>query len=55
MTSTEKAIAKEFQDKKQRKDWKNKKYSPPSHDKDKTNVMTRRPMTSRYQKIFFGH
>ena len=33
----------------------NKKYVPPSHDKDKTNVMTRRPMTSRYQQIFFGH
>ena len=33
----------------------NKKFVPPSHDRDKTNVMTRIPMTSRYQQIFFGH
>ena len=33
----------------------NKKYVLPSHDRDKSNVMTRRPMTSRYQQIFFGH
>ena len=32
-----------------------KNYAPFSHDKDRTNVMPRRLMTSRYQQIFFGH
>ena len=32
-----------------------KKSAPSSHDKDRTNVVPRRPMTSRYQQIFFGH
>ena len=32
-----------------------KKYALSSHDKDRTNVVPRRPMTSRYQEIFLGH
>ena len=32
-----------------------KKYALSSHDKYRTNVMPRRPMTSRYHQIFFGH
>ena len=32
-----------------------KKFALSSHDKDRTNVIPRRPMTSRYQQIFFGH
>ena len=32
-----------------------KKSALSSHDKYRTNVMPRIPMTSRYQQIFFGH
>ena len=32
-----------------------KKFDISCHDKDKTNVMTIIPMTSRYQQICFGH
>ena len=32
-----------------------KKYAPSSHDKDRTNVMPRIPITNRYQHIFLGH
>ena len=31
------------------------KSSPSSHNKDRTNMMPRRPMTSRYKKIFINH
>ena len=41
--------------KKQIKEEESKKFAPSSHDKDKTNVMPRRPMTSSYQQIFFCH
>ena len=32
-----------------------KKFALSSHDRDRTNVMHRIPMKSRYQHIFFGH
>ena len=32
-----------------------KKYVSSFHDKDKTNEVSKRPMTSRYQQIFFCH
>ena len=32
-----------------------KKYAPSSHNKDRTNMMPRNPMTSRYKQIFIGH
>ena len=31
------------------------KSAPSSHNKDKTDMIPKEPMTSRYQQIFFGH
>ena len=33
----------------------NKKSAPSSHNKYRTNIMPRRPMTSKYKNIFISH